>query len=98
MRIGSTYIQLISDAHIASVARVKAKRLVLLPNSNTICNVKVKHHSPFDSNSLGEIFPTETKFLDENPELIVIGSICPGKFKRNIPVTVVNSSQKNIYS
>lgn len=93
MRIGSKYIPLVEDIHIASVVRLAGK-VVLKPQTATICRGKVKDRPYFTEGALMEVVAADTGFVGEEPGLMVSNSVLNMQPGRDIPVLVVNNTNK----
>ena len=93
--VHDTYIPLIDDMHVASIARTRHK-VEISPQSTHICQVTVRKHPGFSYEREYEVSPIETNTLVNEPGLLIPNSICKLAQNRKIPVMVVNTTNKFI--
>ena len=93
LKIGSTYVSLEKDIHIASLVRVAADT-VLKPQTATICRVKIKENLRYKNKNC-HIDSVEGGYLSLEPGVIVHSSV--GKVEnKSVPVLISNNTGKTI--
>ena len=95
IRVHETYIPLVDDKHIASVARVKAK-IKLPPQTAHICQCQVRKHPEFATGINYEISPFEDGPLGKEPGLLMTNCISKLPDNRRLPMLLINSTNKTI--
>ena len=95
IRVHETYIPLIDDMHVASIARTRLN-VKISPQSAHICQVTVRKHPGFPYGKEYEVSPIETNTLGNEPGLLIPNSICKLVQSRKIPVMVVNTTNNFI--
>lgn len=94
LRVGKTYVRL-EDIHISSITRLQ-KKVILKPNSATVCHVKLNNSFNVGESKLLTLTELSTGFLSEQPEITICESINKVNNPHKVPVMLVNNSQKFI--
>ena len=95
LRVGSSTVPLEEDIHIASLVRAKST-VVLKPQTATVCMGKLKDSTGFPSSQIYSVTATETKFISNEPGLMVSNSVAKLAKNRVLPVMVVNNTNRTI--
>ena len=92
LRIGKTYVPIVEDIHIASLLRA-SRKVIVKPQSSTICLAKHKDHSNFYDKTV-EVCALDQSFMNNEPGLMIGSAIAKTKKSRNVPVLLVNNTNK----
>ena len=95
IRVHSTYVPLVEDIHIASVARLKHKTKVP-PQSAHICTCRVRQHPELPVLQDYEVTPYESGALGNEPGLLVTNCVAKLSGNRRISVMLVNTTNKTL--
>ena len=93
LRVNGTYVPLQMDIHVTSTLRAKNKFL-MKPQTTIICQCKARSTPDLPEKQLYQIAPTEIGFLSNEPGVMVSNSIAKLGKNRNIPVMIVNNTNK----
>ena len=93
LRVNGTYVPLQMDIHVTSTLRAKNKFL-MKPQTTIICQCKARSTPDLPEKQLYQIAPTEIGFLSNKPGVMVSNSIAKLGKNRNIPVMIVNNTNK----
>ena len=86
VRVDQTYIPLVDDVHIASVARLKNK-VTVPPEPAHICKCQVRRYSELPTEQ--EITPFELGQIGNEPDLLMMNSIAKLSGNHHLPVMLV---------
>ncbi|MCG8045974.1 MAG: retropepsin-like aspartic protease [Candidatus Thiodiazotropha endolucinida] len=95
LRIGRTQIPLEEDIHIASLVRLRSTTVVK-PQTATVCLGKVKDSHELPVYNVYAVSAVETKFMNNEPGLMVSNSIAKMNKSRFLPVMVVNNTNRTV--
>ncbi|CAG2243917.1 unnamed protein product [Mytilus edulis] len=95
IRIGKVYVPLENDIHVASIVRF-AKRTLLKPQSVNICIGKIKKHSCFLNSELLQVSAVDSGYINSEAGLLVSNSVTKIHKANNIPVLMLNNTNKTI--
>lgn len=95
MRIKNNYVDLEEDSHIASLVRLKNK-LVVRPQTMIVCPGKVNRN--FKSNGMSQIQLSAVSrgYVANEPGLLVANVVTELRRARDIPLMIVNNTDKFI--
>jgi len=93
IRVNGTYVPLVDDIHIASVARLKHKTKIP-PQSAHICQCQVRKHPELPTDRDYEITPVESGSLSNEPGLLMMDSVSRLRGNRRLYVMLVNTTNK----
>ena len=91
VRVDQTYIPLVDDVHIASVARLKNK-VTIPPQTAHICQCQVRRHSELPTEQEYAITPFELGQIGNEPGLLMMNSIAKLSGNHRLPVMLVNTT------
>lgn len=95
MRInGKTYTELKEDIHISSIVRT-TKKLTIKPNTVTVCRGKVNNNFPIEQIDFVEVHNIDNECLLDDPGVYIKDSVCAVRQSRNIPIIIVNQSNRH---
>ena len=92
LRIGKTYVPMVEDIHIASLLRT-SRRVTIKPQSTTICRARHKDHANFKNKTV-EVNALDQGFINNEPGLMIGSAVAKTKMSRNVPVLLVNNTNK----
>ena len=95
VRVDQTYIPLVDDVHIASVARLKNK-VTIPPQTAHICQCQVRRHSELLTEQEYAITPFELGHIGKEPGLLMMNSITKLSGNHRLPVMLVNTTNKTL--
>ena len=93
IRFNGTYVPLQIDIHVTSILRAKNK-IVMKPQTTIICPCKARSTPDLPEQNIYQIIPTDSGFLSQEPGVMVSNSVARLSKNRNIPVMIVNSTNK----
>jgi len=73
--VHDTYVPLVDDIHVASIARARSK-VIVSPQTPTICYYTARKYPELQTNELYEISGTDNVFLDNEPGVLITNSLC----------------------
>ncbi|MET0107142.1 MAG: retropepsin-like aspartic protease [Sedimenticola sp.] len=95
LRVGSSTVPLEEDIHIASLVRTKTT-VILKPQTATVCLGKIKNSPNFHSSQIYSVTAAETKFISNEPGLMVSNSVAKLTKDRVLPIMVVNNTNRTL--
>ena len=95
VRVDQTYIPLVDDVHIASVARLKNK-VTIPPQTAHICQCQVRRHSELPTEQEYAITPFELGQIGNEPGFLMMNSIAKLSGNHRLPVMLVNTTNKTL--
>ena len=93
IRFNGTYVPLQIDIHVTSILRAKNK-IVMKPQITIICPCKARSTPDLPEQNIYQIIPTDSGFFSQEPGVMVSNSVARLSKNRNIPVMIVNSTNK----
>lgn len=93
LRVNGTYVPLQMDIHVTSILRAKNK-LIVKPQTTIICHCKSRSSPDLPEQELYQVSPIDAGFLSNEPGVMISNSIAKLSKNRNIPVMIVNSTNK----
>ena len=95
IRVHETFIPLVDDIHIASIARVKTK-VKIPPQTAHICQCKVRNHPAFVTENDYEVTPFESRSLGSEPGLLITNTVAKLSKNRSVPLLLINTTNKTL--
>ena len=93
MRIRNNYVDLEEDSHIVSLVRLKQK-VVVPPQTMVVCPAKLNRNFQVNGTSKIQISAVDRGFLANEPGLLVANAVADSSRTRNIPLMLVNNTDK----
>lgn len=93
LRINNTYIPFVEDIHIASIVRVTAN-ITIKPQTSYLCKGKIKRNPQLPSSGLYQVTASDKGYIGDQPGLMVANSVVKLGKSRQVPVLIVNNSNK----
>ncbi len=92
--MNQTYVPLVEDIHIASVARA-TKKTKIPAQSAHICTCKVRKNPNLPEKEIYELSPLDNGYLSQEPGLMIPNTIVKLTASRHLSVMIVNSANKS---
>ena len=95
IRVHETYIPLVDDIHVASIARIKVK-VKIPPQTAHICQCQVRNHPSILTEKDYEVSPYENASLQTEPGLLMTNIVAKLSRNRRIPLLLINTTNKTL--